>query len=501
MLHPVLFLLVIASLALAGCSESTKSELSISVNSKNQMQLSPPDLLLDSRMINQELLFAEVTISYSDISVAVIADRPANTDSWIAQLQVPTQTAFEISVIWFDLLDQQRLDLVRTDNSFQPIEFPGQLSIVSHFSDYTSDDFDADSDSIVNLTERLNGTSPFDASSPSNDPPSTANPIVDGYEFINVADGAVTVLSNDDDTAPVAVVQTTPVINSTVPVSVNTPITLFFDDKLFFESLLGNVLVLENNQKINGTFTISESANGFAIISFSPLQPYQDGATISLRFTGGEAGVLDDSGNRLVGNVGDDFEISITTIDQNAGSFDNNLSFENFNDGVVFAGDGAVLTGNLGCLGANAGSNFAAISTGGFIVSNGSALQDTTSNIQIGPISLENGATTIAFDYNFVTDEYPNFLGSIFDDSSVLSISGPNGTFTDVLTTVNSIGEEGFSPCVGVTGIADTAGQTGWRSQSINFGNIGSPIFITFTVTDVEDSSFSSILAIDNFRL
>ncbi len=177
MLYSTYLMLALVSVLLIGCAERTDTELSVSANGSGEMLLHPPPLLINSRMIDRELLFAEVSISYSDvsndISNPVTVERDANTGLWRTELRVPTQTAFTITVTWFDRVDQQRLDLSTTTDSFQPINFPGDLLISTNLLNFDSDNFDADLDSIVNLTERLDGTSPFDASSPSNDDPTS----------------------------------------------------------------------------------------------------------------------------------------------------------------------------------------------------------------------------------------------------------------------------------------------------------------------------------------
>jgi len=69
------------------------------------------------------------------------------------------------------------------------------------------------------------------------------------------------------------------------------------------------------------------------------------------------------------------------------------------------------------------------------------------------------------------------------------------------------VGEDGNTECLGIDALNtpggfqdDYAGQTGWINETINVSALGSPVFITFTATDVEDSILSSILAIDNIR-
>ena len=332
------------------------------------------------------------------------------------------------------------------------------------------------------------------------------NPVIDGIEFINVANGAVTSINDTEDGDAVSIVQTVPVLDEGVASSVNTPITLFFNDKLFLDSLFNNIVVTQNGVPMPGTVTITESSAGFAILTFVPDELYEEGTTVTLTLNGGEQGVLDDGGNILVGNFGDNFEIALTTVDADVQAFDNNLSFEGFEEGVIFTGDGGVVAGNLGCVAATEGLNFAAISTGDQIVSAGFAEGDTSSTMQLGPINLGANQTSISFDYNFISAEFNEFVGSVFDDSSVVSITGPNGNITNVLTTVNLVGVDGNTECVGIDALVNGflqdgfAGETGWSNETINVSALGSPLFITFTVTDVEDTFLPSILTIDNIE-
>jgi len=368
--------------------------------------------------------------------------------------------------------------------------------------------FDQDSDGVEDVADNCPAIANIAQLDSDNDGLGDAcdailNITVGDYSFVNTGNGAVDEITDTEDTTLVSIVQTVPILNDPSPSSVDTPITLFFNDKLLLNSLFNNISVRQNGVQIPGTVTITESSNGFAIITFTPSARYQAGTTVALTLTGGESGVLDDGGNTLGGNSGSDFEISITTIDSNVTAFDNNLSFENFDEGVVFTGDGAVQTSDFSCLSATEGTSFAAISTGETVVSNGTALGQTSSTMQIGPITLSPQQSSISFDFNFVSAEFNDFVGSIFDDSSVISVTGPNGTITDILATVNTVGSSGNIECAGTPTIESFngyVGQTGWTNRTVNVSNLGSPLFITFTVTDVEDSLLTTVLGIDNIQ-
>lgn len=505
---------LVASCALLACDASVNQQAESGLSSNIQLRI--PAVLRQPQAVPVESLFAEVTITYDtdDGAVSLPPQTASSADggeTLQTRIDVPAGIPFSVQVIWYDSADGSRLDLTQLTRGVGAIAPGESLALTLDFSEMDSEAFDFDGDNFSNLTERLEDTSPFDAGdTPGSMPVPTedTNPVVDGIEFVNVANGAVLAVADQEDSNPVAVIQTVPVLDDGVASSVDTPITLFFNDKLLLESLFSNIVIRQNGVQVTGTATITESSAGSAIITFVPSDRYEAGATVTLTLNGGAEGVVDDGGNPLVGNSGENFEISLTTIDENVQAFDGNLSFETSTDGVVFTGDGAVVSDSLGCLVATDGTSFAAITTGSNVVSGGVASGETSSTVQLGPINLNGGQGVISFDYNFVSAEFNEFVGSEFDDSAVISVTGPGGNVTNVLTTVNMVGEEGNTECSTINGVGGTddgggdayAGQTGWINETVNVSELGSPVFITFTVTDVSDSNLTSVLAIDNIR-
>jgi hypothetical protein len=115
------------------------------------------------------------------------------------------------------------------------------------------------------------------------------------------------------------------------------------------------------------------------------------------------------------------------------------------------------------------------------------------------------GVSHLRFDVNFVSEEFPEFVGSQYDDAFRALITTPNGQTTAHQITVNQSG--GFTlmgDCFFPGGDA-TCGQTGWRESSIdlsNFAQLNTPVSVEllFTVTDAGDNIYDTHVLIDNIR-
>ncbi len=115
------------------------------------------------------------------------------------------------------------------------------------------------------------------------------------------------------------------------------------------------------------------------------------------------------------------------------------------------------------------------------------------------------GVRTFRFDFNFVSEEFPEFVGSVFDDSFRALITTPNGQSTFAQVSVNN--SQGFT-LIGDCGFPDgdsTCGQTGWRQGSVNlssFSGTGTPITVEllFSSNDAGDNIYDTHVLIDNMR-
>ena len=112
----------------------------------------------------------------------------------------------------------------------------------------------------------------------------------------------------------------------------------------------------------------------------------------------------------------------------------------------------------------------------------------------------------MSFDFNFVSAEFNKFVDTEFYDSSVFSITGPDSTTTDVLTTVNLAGIAGNTDCSSIAALLSNptadefAGQTDYINRTVDVSILGNPLFIMFTMTNVADTFISTILAINDIR-
>ncbi|NRB59189.1 MAG: hypothetical protein HRU50_04520 [Winogradskyella sp.] len=313
------------------------------------------------------------------------------------------------------------------------------------------------------------------------------------YTIVNNGLGAVDGETDSDDNEALGIAQAVPSVqNATYPKSM--PIILFFNDKLDTSTIESNFEVTENGEMKGGTITINEAANGYAILTFIPKNGFEPNASIELTL---KSGFSDDGGNSF--DAGEDYIVAFSTDNTPTGNFDNNGSFENGSDGVIFLGDGNIMQGTQGCVSATEGNDFAAITSGDSLVSSENAIGDASSMMILGPITSD--VTNVSFDYNFLSAEFQEWVYSEFDDSVLLTIVGDAGVYSQFLTSVNTVGTTN-TQCDGFAGMPDDgdpySGETGWINQSIDVGDVGSSAFIIFTVTDVTDHIFSSALTIDN---
>jgi hypothetical protein len=86
----------------------------------------------------------------------------------------------------------------------------------------------------------------------------------------------------------------------------------------------------------------------------------------------------------------------------------------------------------------------------------------------------------------------------------MFTIYGPKGTHSEIITSVNRVKYDNtrFENYPGMPDTGDDyAGHTGWQRYRIENVDVGSPAYIIFTVTDVGDDIFSSILAVDALEI
>ena len=116
--------------------------------------------------------------------------------------------------------------------------------------------------------------------------------------IINNGTGAVIEITDSEDSDLLEIVQAVPAISGKF--SSKTPVMLFFNDKVFLESISESFIIKQNDAIIGGTISISEASNGYAIFVFIPNEEFEVDATITITLS---TNILDDGGNQLVNEL------------------------------------------------------------------------------------------------------------------------------------------------------------------------------------------------------
>jgi subtilisin family serine protease len=170
-----------------------------------------------------------------------------------------------------------------------------------------------------------------------------------------------------------------------------------------------------------------------------------------------------------------------------------NGSFEDNTNGWKAQGTAGAL-GNLGPLLARDRMKM------GFLSSGPDDAQVQTTLDQV--FTVQAGVTSIPlkFDYNFVTEEYPEFVGTAFNDNIRIVLMAPDGT--ERLLAYEEVNSALFTPLNGIDfpGGDLTLGTTGWKTLITTI-----PVAIglgkySIRVRDEGDGIYDSNLLIDNIR-
>lgn len=110
---------------------------------------------------------------------------------------------------------------------------------------------------------------------------------------------------------------------------------------------------------------------------------------------------------------------------------------------------------------------------------------------------------TIRFWYNFVSEEYPEFVGSIYDDSLKIKLVKPDGT--EIILVQESINTTNFELVSGIDfqGGDTTVGQLkgGWREVSKTIAVKKGSGSYTIVVEDAGDDIYDTAVLLDQVRL
>lgn len=169
------------------------------------------------------------------------------------------------------------------------------------------------------------------------------------------------------------------------------------------------------------------------------------------------------------------------------GSFENNL--------VGWTPSGtAASTALLGPLSPTDGARMGYISSG--------PAESNLSTTITQDFIVQPGVTSIPVQvtYNMVTEEFPEWVGTEFNDCTQITIIAPDGSSNVV--AFESVNSSTFFPIGGINlpGGDDTVGQTGWKTRAVSVPVTGGPGMYRTFITDTGDDIFDSVVLLDDIR-
>jgi len=183
-------------------------------------------------------------------------------------------------------------------------------------------------------------------------------------------------------------------------------------------------------------------------------------------------------------------------IGESSGPTQSTLVNGNFEDGLtgwVLSGAGSVVS-SLGPISPYEGNYMAMISSGsGAVGGSSSALEQS--------FTVPSDATTLTIHYNFISEEYPEFVGSQYNDVFNATLHTPDGSIEIAFNSVNTAVWQSVSG-IDFPGGDSTCGQTGWITESIDVSQwAGTDDTLTLTVHDVGDTIYDTVVLIDDIEL
>ncbi len=160
--------------------------------------------------------------------------------------------------------------------------------------------------------------------------------------------------------------------------------------------------------------------------------------------------------------------------------------------GWVLGGAGSVIT-QLGPINPYEGNYMGMISTGSGAIGGASSSLEQSFNVP-------SGVTTLTLHYNFVSEEYWEWVGSQYNDVFNATLHTPEGSREVAFASVNTATWYGVSG-IDFPGGDSTCGQTGWLEASIDVSQYaGTDDTLTLTVHDVGDTIYDSVVLLDTIK-
>jgi len=110
---------------------------------------------------------------------------------------------------------------------------------------------------------------------------------------------------------------------------------------------------------------------------------------------------------------------------------------------------------------------------------------------------------TLTFNGNFVTNEYPAYVGSIYNDYATVKITSPSGNVTPVTAFNQTLNSGNFVLVNGLPAPLDTAGgQTGFKASSATIAVAGGGVVtVQVKVANVGDTAVPSAVLLNNITV
>lgn len=110
---------------------------------------------------------------------------------------------------------------------------------------------------------------------------------------------------------------------------------------------------------------------------------------------------------------------------------------------------------------------------------------------------------TLTFNGNFVTNEYPDFVGSQYNDYASVKITSPSGNVTPVSAFNQTLNASNFTNVNGLPAPMDNAGgQTGFKASSATIAVAGGgKVTVEVKVANVGDTAVPSAVLLNNITV
>jgi len=150
----------------------------------------------------------------------------------------------------------------------------------------------------------------------------------------------------------------------------------------------------------------------------------------------------------------------------------------------------------LGPIRPQEGSQMLSLSTG---PDSAQVVSSLRRQISVPTSALTDGSLTVRLRYNYVTEEYPEYVGSAYNDAFTIKLTLPDGT-TETLVS-EAVNSTAWTPISGIDlpGGDGTVGQSNWRSAEVTIpgARLQGTTSIELLVTDVGDAIYDSVALVD----